>query len=72
LRYPSRPSGRRALRQEGFRTFVRVTLENSEREYAAFRSPIEAAKFMNEQGGGIVDWVEVQRVAVEATNYAHA
>jgi hypothetical protein len=49
-------------------TFVRVTLEGSEREYAAFRSPIEAAKFMKEHGGGIVDWVAVQRVAVEATN----
>jgi hypothetical protein len=49
-------------------TFVRVTLQDSEREYAAFRSPGDAARFMKEHGGGIVDWVAVQRVAMEATN----
>jgi hypothetical protein len=47
-------------------TFVRVTLEASEREYAAFRSPIDAARFMKEHGGGVVDWVTVQGVAMEA------
>jgi NosL len=49
-------------------TFVRVTLEGSEREYAAFRSPTEAASFMKKQGGGVVDWVAVQRAAMEATD----
>lgn len=49
-------------------TFVRVTLEGTEREYAAFRSPLDAAGFMKANGGGIVDWVAVQRVAMDATN----
>jgi nitrous oxide reductase accessory protein NosL len=49
-------------------TFVRVALEGSEREYAAFRSPTDAARFMKEHGGGVVDWVAVQRVAMEATD----
>ncbi|HEX2344660.1 MAG TPA: nitrous oxide reductase accessory protein NosL [Vicinamibacterales bacterium] len=48
--------------------FVRVKVEGSEREYAAFRWPIDAGKFMKEHGGGIVDWAAVQRVAMEATN----
>jgi hypothetical protein len=49
-------------------TFVKVTLEGSEREYAAFQSPTEAGRFMKENGGGVVDWIAVQRVAMEATN----
>lgn len=50
-------------------TFVRVTLEGSEREYAAFRSAAEAGRFMKEKGGGAVDWAGVRRAAtVAATN----
>ena len=48
--------------------FVRVKLEGSEREFAAFRSPTDAARFMKEQGGGVVDWVGVQQAAMEATD----
>jgi hypothetical protein len=48
--------------------FVRVKLEGSEREYAAFRSPNDAASFMKEHGGGVVDWVAVQRIAMAGTD----
>jgi hypothetical protein len=51
-------------------TFVKITVdaESIEREYAAFRSPIDAAKFTKEHGGGAVDWVAVRNAANPTSN----